>query len=206
MSDLSTEYSLNTPVFANSYSYPNPDILSKKIFDLAKNNNNLSGGGFGFSLCMSDCISLLIGIIIIIVGFVVLWFKNDLVEAEAIIKSQSCDESLGSSSSSECKINIVYTVDSTQYSKIISMDKKNVPDTPTIKIYYQSSNPNSIQLYNPNYSIIGIGMIIIGIFIIIFSIGGGKTDNVFDSELIKTNTNLYSNTLNKDGFNVVYTD
>lgn len=199
MSDLSIEYSLNTPIFANSYSYPNPDILSKKIFDLAKINNNLSGGGFRFSLCMSDCISLLIGIIVIIVGFILLWFKNDLVEAEAIIKSQSCEEGI------ECKINIVYTVGDIQYSKIISMDKKNVPNTPTIKIYYQSSNPNSIQLYNPNYSIIGIGMIIIGIFIIIFSIGE-KTDNVSDLGLIKTNTNLYSNTLNKDGFNVVYSD
>lgn len=199
MSDLSIEYSLNTPVFVNyrSYSNPNPDILSKKIFDLAKNNNNLSGGGFGLDI--ADCISLLIGIIIIIVGFVLLWFKNDLVEAEAIVKSQSCEEGI------ECKINIVYTVGDIQYSKIISMDKKNVPDTQTIKIYYQSSNPNSIQLYNPNYSIIGIGMIIIGIFIMIFSIGG-KTDKVMDSELIKTNTNLYSNTLNKDGFNVVYSD
>ena len=45
----------------------------------------------------------------------------------------------------------------------------------------------------------------IGIFIIIFSIGG-KTDNVSGSGLIKTDTNLYSNTLNKDGFNVVYSD
>jgi len=185
MSELSIEYSLNTPVFVNSYS--NSNILSKKIFDLTKNNNNLSGGGFG--LDMSNCISLLIGIIVIIVGFVLLWFKNDLVETEAIVKTKSCDE--GTSSSSECKINIVYTVDSIQYSKIISMDKKNVPKAPTIKIYYQSSNPNSIQLYNPNYSIIGIGMIIIGIFIIIFSMESSKT-------------NLYSNSSNKDGFNVVY--
>lgn len=179
MTDLSIEYSLNTPVFVNSYShsslaYSSQDILSKKIFDLAKNNNNLSGGGFGLDI--SDCISLLIGIIIIIVGFVLLWFKNDLVEAEAIVKSQSCDESFGSG----CKINIVYTVDNTQYSKIISIDKKNIPDTTTIKIYYQGSNPSSIQLYNPNYSIIGIGMIIIGIFIMIFSMGG-KTDNVSSS-------------------------
>lgn len=172
MSDLSIEYSLNTPVFVNSHTYSGPDILSKKIFDLAKNNNNLSGGGFGLDMC--DCISLLIGIIIIIVGFVLLWFKNDLVEAEAIIKSQSCEEGL------ECKINIVYTVGNIQYSKIISMSEKNVPNTPTIKIYYQSSNPNLIQLYNPNHSIIGIGLIIIGIFIMIFSMGG-KTDDVSSS-------------------------
>lgn len=197
MSNLSIEYSLNTPVFVNSYSYSNHDILSKKIFDLAKNNNNLSGGGGGLGI--SNCVALLIGIIIIIVGFVLLWFKNDLVEAEAIIKSQSCDDGLG------CKINIVYTVGDIQYSKIISMDKKNVPNTPTIKIYHQSSNPNSIQLYNINYSIIGIGLIIIGVFVMIFSMGS-KTDDVSGSGLIKTDTNLYSNTLNKDGFNVVYTD
>jgi hypothetical protein len=197
MSDLSIEYSLNTPVFVNSHSYSNPslDILSKKIFDLTKNNNNLSGGGFG--LDMSDCISLLIGIIVIIVGFVLLWFKNDLVEAEAIVKTKSCDEGL------ECKINIIYTVDNTQYSKIISMDKKNVSDTPTIKMYYQNSNPNSIQLYNPNYSIIGIGMIIIGIFIMIFSMGLSNSDSKL-LPIKNTETNLYSNSSNKDGFNVVY--
>lgn len=201
MTDLSIEYSLNTPVFVNSHLYSSPDILSKKIFDLAKNNNNLTGGGFGLDI--SDCISLLIGIIIIIIGFVLLCFKNDLVEVEAIVKSQSCDESSGSGS--RCKINIVYTVDNTQYSKIISINKKNIPDTPTIKIYYQSSNPNSIQLYNLNYSIIGIGMIIIGIFTMIYSMGE-KANNKTSTGLIKTDTNLYSNTLNKDGFNVVYSD
>lgn len=162
MTDLSIEYSLNTPIFVNSYSYSHSssDILSKKIFDLAKSNNNLSGGGFGFDV--SDCISLLIGIIVIIVGFVLIWFKNDLVKAEAIVKSQSCDEGL------ECKINITYVVDSIQYSKIISVDKKNIPDTSRIKIYYQSSNPSSIQLYNINYSIIGIGLIVIGVFIFLY--------------------------------------
>ena len=85
------------------------------------------------------------------------------------------------------------------------MDEKNVSTTSTIKVYYQGSNPSSIQLYNPNYSIIGIGMIIIGVFIMIFSMGG-KTDNVAGSGLNKTDTNLYSNTLNKDGFNVVYSN
>lgn len=164
MTDLSIEYSLNTPVFVNSYSHSGSDILSKKIFDLAKSNNNLSGGGGGgFGLDMYNCISLLISIIVVIIGFVFLWFKNDLIETEAIVKSQSCD------TDSECKINITYSVDNTQYSKIISMDKKNVPNTSIIKIYYQSSNPNSIQLYNLNYSIIGIGLIVIGIFIMIFS-------------------------------------
>lgn len=190
MFDLSIEYSLNTPVFSA------PNILEQKIFDLVR-NNNMGGGGYG--LDMSNCISLLIGLIIIIIGCVLLWFKNDLVEAEGIITSQSCDEG------SVCKITITYIVDSTQYSKIISMNKNNIPDTSTIKIYYQSLNPNEIQLYNPNYSIIGIGMIIIGVFIIIFSMGSNNTNSSFESSgLVNTDSNLYSNSINKDGLVVVY--
>lgn len=207
MADLSIEYSLNSPVFLNN------DILSKKIFDLAR-NNNMNGGGFG--LDMSNCISLLIGIVIIIIGFVLLSFKNDLVESEAIIRTQTCDvnsensENSENSQNSQCKINITYTVDSIQYSKIITLNKNNIPDAPTIKIYYQMSNPSSIQLYNFNYSIIGIGMIIIGIFIMIFSIGGiskGKTNDVSgSSKSINIGSNLYSNTSNNDGFNIVYSE
>ena len=191
MFDLSIEYSLNTPVFST------PNILEQNIFDLIRNNN--MGGGGGYGLDMSNCISLLIGLIIIIIGCVLLWFKNDLVEAEGIITSQSCDEG------SVCKINITYIVDSTQYSKIISMNKNNIPDTSTIKIYYQSLNPNEIQLYNPNYSIIGIGMIIIGVFIMIFSMGSNNTNSSFESSgLVNTDSNLYSNSINKDGLVVVY--
>lgn len=187
MSDLSIEYSLNTPIFVNS------NILEQKIFYLTK-NNSMSGGGFGFNIL--DSISFLIGLIIIIVGFVLLWFKNDLIETEAIIKTQSCDDN------SMCKINIIYTVDSIQYSKIISMNKNNAPDSSTIKIYYQSSEPNSIQLYNPNYSIIGIGMIIIGIFIMIYCVD----NNYVSSDLTNSEINLYSNTVNKNGLKIVYSE
>jgi hypothetical protein len=207
MADLSIEYSLNTPVFLNN------DIFSKKIFDLAR-NNNMNGGGFG--LDMYNCISLLIGIVIIIIGFVLLSFKNDFVEAEAIIRTQTCDENSQNSDNSQCKINITYTVDSIQYSKIITLNKNNIQDAPTIKIYYQISNPSYIQLYNLNYSIIGIGMIIIGIFIMIFSIGGtstgidtgkGKTNDISgSSKSINVGTNIYSNTSNNDGFNIVYSE
>ena len=52
------------------------------------------------------------------------------------------------------------------------MCKSNVPDTPTIKIYYQSLNPNLIELYDPNFFIIGIGMLVIGLLVIIVTIEG----------------------------------
>lgn len=213
MSDLSIEYSLNTPTFFNS----NQDILNKKIFDLARNNGVGGGwdgewegvgggkgggewnkvGGFGLGLNISDFISLLIGIIIIIIGFVLLRFKNDLIEVQAIIEAQSCDKAQTQNQiqiqSQECDINIRYTVDNTQYSKIISINKNNIPSTQTFSIYYHSSNPNSIQLYNPNYYAIGVGMIIIGIIIMLFF-----TSSSSSSSTTNEKTDLYSSALNKD--------
>ena len=157
MSDLSIEYSLNTPIFQNT------NILDKKLLNLIK--YDMQGGGIGLETY--NCITIIIGIIIIIIGFILLWFKNNLVEIDAIIKTQSYDKN-------EYKINITYNVNSIQYSKIITMEEN--PNTSTIKIYYQKSNPNSIQLYNQNYNVIGIGMIIVGIFIMFFSI---KKNNIF---------------------------
>lgn len=183
--ELSIEYSLDTPVKLDS------NILTKKLFEMVK-NNNITGGGFG--LDTSNCIGILIGIVIIIIGFVLLWFKNDLVETEATIVSKSCVNNqnlinglnilngLNGLNEDSCKLNITYIVNSIQYSKIItttssnssnSSNISNISNNPTIKIYYSQSEPNLIQLVNPNYSIIGIGSIVIGFFIIIFSMCDG---------------------------------
>ena len=161
--EVSIEYSLKTPVFEDS------NILTKKIFEMAKTNNIISGGGLGLGLDLdiSNCIGVLCGIIIIIIGFVLLWFKNDLVETDATITTKSCDNNQIDGS---CRLNITYIVDSIQYSKIITTNKSNITNELTIKIYYSQSEPNLIQLVNPNYSIIGIGSIIVGIFIIFYSI------------------------------------
>lgn len=173
MSDLSIEYSLNTPVFNSFNSASN--ILNKKIFDLAK-TGDLRGGGFGSNMNYSNCIVLLIGIIIIIVGSILLWFKNDLVETEANVISKNCDKN-----NNKCKINIKYQVAETQYSKIITIQESNIPNESIIKIYYSQSDPNSIQLYNPNYSMIGIGMILVGVFIMIFSFRNDNSSDVIIS-------------------------
>jgi hypothetical protein len=195
MSDNSIEYSLNTPVFSNL------NILNQKIIDLVKNNNLEGGNGFD-NFDTSNYLSMLIGIIIIIVGFVLLWFKNDLVELEATILNKSCN----SDDNNGCKINITYTVDSTQYSKIVTMNKNNIPNDSTIKIYYQKSDPNSIQLVNPNYSLIGIGSIIVGLFVIIFSMFNSNLSNTTSqTTILNTKTNLYNNSTNVNGYDVVYT-
>lgn len=191
--ELLIEYSLDTPVFANS------NILTKKLFEMVK-NNNIIGGGFG--LDTSNCIGILLGIIIIIIGFFLLWFVNDLVETEATIVTKSCDNN---QNDGNCKLNITYVVDSVRYSKIITIRRSNIYNQSTIKIYYSQSEPNSIQLVNPNYSIIGIGSIIVGSFIIIFSMYNEKdTVGTSGTSFTDTKTNIYSNSSIVDGLNVVY--
>lgn len=198
MTDNSIEYSLNTPVFYN------PNIFDKKIIEFVKNNNMGGGNGF-YTMYTSSCISMIVGIIIIIIGFVLLWFKNDLVESEAIVVNRSCGTN--SNNMNECKINITYTVDLIQYSKIITMDKSNISDNSTIKIYYQQSEPNSIQLVNPNYSVIGIGLVIVGLFVIAFStFDNGLLDTTSQTtSSFNTGKSVYKNLANTNGYDVVYT-
>lgn len=174
MSDLSIEYSLNTSVLSEK------NILNYNLNILTK-HNNIKGGGFH----MSNSILLLISIIIIIIGLVLLCFKNNWVETEAIIKTKSCIES-----NNKCKINITYIVNSTEYSKIITIEKNNIPDTSTIKIYYQETNPKLVQLYNSNNKIISISMIIVGALIMIFSLSNNNISNSDASILSDDKMNL----------------
>ena len=165
--DFSTEYSLSTPIFSNE------NILNKKILDMVKNHNMIGGG---FSLDFMSIILLLLGLILIIVGFVLLWIKNDYIETVAMIVNKDC-LSTNNNSNDECKINIKYTVENIVYSKIISKSetisesksKSKSESDNLIKIYYSKSEPNSIILHDLNYSMIGISSIIVGIMIIIFS-------------------------------------
>jgi uncharacterized membrane protein len=175
----------------------NMNILNYKIIDLIKNNNMY--GGNDNSNDNSNCIIMIIGIIIIIIGFVLIYFKNNWIEVEAIIQNKSCDNK-----NNECKINITYIINSIQYSKIITMAKTDSLNDSIIKIYYQESNPNIIQLYNLNYSIIGISLVIFGSFIFILSnYTSNITEPIYNTSNIETN--LYTDTINTDGMNIVYT-
>lgn len=171
MSDLSIEYSLNTPVFETSAK----NILNQKIFNLSK-NGNMNGGNANSS--NYNKITFLIGIILIFIGFGFMWFKNDWIETEGNIISQSCFNSNNSSNSSKCKINIKYTIGSTLYSKILDIEKKSILDiekksileNSKIKIYYQKSNPELVYLSKPQFSSIGVGLCVIGTIIAFYEI------------------------------------
>lgn len=172
-----TEYSLDTPKYNKI-----DNILNARIIDMIKRENNMIGG---FSTqdkpIMSNCIVLIISIIIIIVGIYLSLSKNDFVSTIGQVQNIVCDSSDSSDSSnssnffnffdypSKCKFNLTYTVKNTQYSKIISIDKLSIPQTDQIEIYYKESEPNIIYLYNYNFYLIGLGLIFAGLFMLISS-------------------------------------
>ncbi len=191
------EFSLDTPNNLND------NILNKKIFSLIK--NDMMRGGYGNADGNSDgyidssyCVTLIIGVVIVIVGVVLCWFKNDWVEIKADVKNVSCTES------DNCNISITYIVNSIQYSKIITINKSEVPTNSHVRIYYQESEPNVIKLYNFNYPVIGIGLIVLGIFILISSFCC-SSEILSPINMSTSDTNLYSNTRKADGVSVVYT-
>lgn len=220
MSEQSIEYSLNTPVFRkiNKIDSIDKNILNYDLMELIKNNNIIGGdgsgsgsgsegGGWGLNMELSNCIGLLIGIIIIIVGFVLLWFKNDWVEIDAVIvqshhynengednntctdtenkqgeqnKQDKKDKEGKEGKEGKCKIHIMYSIDSIEYSKIITVEKNDIlaksKSNSKIKIYYQKTNPKLIQLFKQNYTTIGISMILIGSLVIIYSMNTNTTN------------------------------
>ena len=190
--DSIIEYSLNTPTI-------NDNILNLKIINMLRIENKMIGGTGDNYMNMSNYIVILIGIIVIIVGFYLYWNKNDFTTTNGQVQNLSCETS---NFNSQCKFNITYTVGSTQYSKVIQLDKSAVPTSNTITVYYKKSDPNVIRLYNFNYSIIGIILVIIGVFILISSICCTYNMN-FIQESQTTDSNIYTESKNSNG--VVYT-
>jgi len=200
MNSDSIKYSLDTPKY-NFYGLEQDNILNSKILTMLK-NNNIRGGGSNSSnssnYSNSNCVIMVIGILIIIVGFVLCWFKNDWNTTQATIQSFQC-------TNSQCKINIIYNINQTSYTKTILLDNPNAPTESSIPIYYQESNPNIVRLYNFNYSIIGVILIIIGTFVFVSSLC--NISNLMPSNTNTTgNLSLYSSSRNVDGLDIVYSN
>lgn len=168
--DSFNDFSLNTP---NNF---NDNILNKKIFSLIKNDKMYGGGNTN----NTNCFTLIIGIIIIIIGFILCWFKNDWIGIKADIMNISCTNQNEIANSiikfNDCNVSIKYKVNTIEYSKIIIMNKLDIPAEKSIKIYCLESDPNTIRLYNFNYSVMGIILILFGAFILASSISCSKPE------------------------------
>ena len=191
--DSIMEYSLNTPTL-------NDNILNMKIINMIRRENELIGGTGDNFMNTSNCIVLIVGIVVVIIGFYLCWNKNDFTSTNGQVQNLSCNTNY---LNSECKFNVIYTVGSTQYSKVITLDKSSVPDSNTITVYYKESDPNVMRLYNFNYSVIGIILIIIGAFVLISSICCTNNMNFISETPQTTESNLYTESKNSSG--VVYT-
>jgi hypothetical protein len=205
--DSIIEYSMNTPINQEN-------ILNSKIITMLKKSNQQIGGDGTNLYPMTNCIVMIVGIIVIIIGFYLCWNKNDFTSVTGQIQNLSCDSDINSYTNfytnsyinSQCKFNVTYTVANTQYSKVITLDKLSAPNssTNTITVYYKESDPNIMRLYNFNYSVIGIILIIIGAFVLISSICCSDNINLIQSDnKTQTESNLYSESKNING--VLYT-
>lgn len=190
--DSIMEYSLNTPTI-------NDNILNSKIINMIRRENQLVGGAVDNFMNTSNCIVLIVGIIVVMVGFYLCWNKNDFITTNGQVQNLSCDTS---NFNSQCKFNVTYSVDSTQYSKVIQLDKSAAPTSNTITVYYRESDPNVMRLYNFNYSVIGIILVIIGAFVLISSICCTNNMN-FIQESQPMESNIYMESKNSNG--IVYT-
>lgn len=190
--DSIMEYSLNTPTI-------NDNILNSKIINMIRRENQLVGGAVDNFMNTSNCIVLIVGIIVVMVGFYLCWNKNDFITTNGQVQNLSCDTS---NFNSQCKFNVTYSVDSTQYSKVIQLDKSAAPTSNTITVYYKESDPNVMRLYNFNYSVIGIILVIIGAFVLISSICCTNNMN-FIQESQPMESNIYMESKNSNG--IVYT-
>lgn len=143
------------------------DIFSYKIIDLIK-SNQMTGGGTNYLTnfdSISNCIIMILGIILIIIGFYLYWDKNEFQKVNAQIHKLSSDNINGMN-----KYNIVYIVEQIQYSKIIDMSQSFLFESPNIIVYYQKSDPNIMRLFNYNYTSLGLILIIVGIILFIYSL------------------------------------
>ena len=147
--------------FLNTSKYNNYNEMRINNWLYNEYNNNLIGGND--KIIKPSYLKLILGIVLIVIGITLL-FKNDWTYKSTIgyIVNRSCDDLT-------CKINLIYTIDGNEYSKIITTNKLDYQNDKTITLYYDITNPNIILLHKYNYIIFGILLGLLGGFVIINS-------------------------------------
>ena len=116
--------------------------MNEKISSLIKNDKMYGGSNIDYYNKYNYII--IIGILIIVIGFIIMWHNNTWIKTTANITNISCIPLIDK----ECKISINYIVGKIQYSKIITIQKSNISKIliNQIQIYYLKSDPNIIKL------------------------------------------------------------
>lgn len=195
MNTSTIEYSLDTPSFKTNI---NDNILNAKIFNLIQRDNNHIGGSNDTTNSdekgINFCTTLIIGILMFIIGLYLYSKRDEWLMCSGTITKSICSDV--NNMDSGCKICFKYNVSQTEYNKTIFIQPKMTYLNDVIKqigldklfntfgsnsisqynvgfqiqIYYLVANPNIVRLYEINYEIIGLALMIVGGFLMIPSI------------------------------------
>jgi len=201
------KHSLFTSDFYN-FNLNNDTNILDLINNELNNQNDFIQLGAGSINNIYINVIMIIGIILIIVGIILYFYKDDWKATIATINSIR-----KINNSKKYDFDIVYIVNNIKYSKIITQDT--TYNSETITIYYKESNPDVISLYENNYATIGIILAIIGVLMFIFTIYTNLNNNnnnnngeSFYSSEIKTDdsSDIYPIHRNAgEGIDIVYT-
>ena len=115
----------------------------------------IQGGGGSIYF---DYVNMILGLTLITIGFISFFYDRYWKEIDAKIISKQMDKF-------ENKIKIEYQIGSNTFNKIISFPYNQKFDS-NIKIFYDKNDPNIIKTSLFNHKLIGIILILIGLYLI----------------------------------------
>ncbi len=118
----------------------------------------IQGGGGSIYF---NYVNLILGIVLITLGFISLFYNNFWIETDASILKVS-------PSKFETKLLIKYVVNKLEFTKILLLTEKiNYKSGDNIKIFYDKNDPNLIKTALFNHKITGSILMLIGIYLVI---------------------------------------
>lgn len=132
----------------------NNHYLMDKITIRDKLNNQRGGGNDNI---INFCFHYIIGIILIIIGFLLYNSQDQWTKTTGKIIDVNCNFD-------SCASTIKYNVNNIEFKKNIVNLGKPYKVSDMIEVIYDKTNPNIFKLYEFNYKYIGIIILLIGLF------------------------------------------
>ena len=159
------------------------DLDKLKIYNLISQK----GGG------NSDILKLIFGIILLIIGIIFLFLPNFYLSTSATVASITSDNLYKYAT-------LNYNVNNNAYTKQITLgNNHNLTQNSNITIFYDSNDPNIINLDVTNYYIMSAIFMLFGIYIIFIN---GNNHSFYTKNTLNE-TSIYSTDSNLDNINII---
>lgn len=133
-------------------------FLMNKVTIRDKLMNQIGGG----DSLMNNSIHYIIGIILLIIGFLLYNSQDQWGKTIGVISNVKCNLNV-------CDSLVKYSVGEINFTKILVSQENIYKVSDHVEIIYDKINPNIFKLHEFNYKYIGVIIMIIGIFTIIKS-------------------------------------